>query len=63
MSDRLFFRRIASKIAPRGIRIYQAGGPETPPWFIWNRYPSGVTIGFAVRVAPRHLLSIVWRRA
>jgi hypothetical protein len=62
MKTTLLARKIASKVAPRGVRIYRTGGPDAPPWFMWNRYP-GVTIGFAVRVAPRHLLSIVWRRA
>jgi hypothetical protein len=32
---------------------------DAAPWFTWNRYPGSI-IGFAVRVAPRHLLSIVW---
>lgn len=65
MSSAYFTRVLrtwTSRIAPRGIRVYQTGGLEAPPWFMWNRYP-GVTIGFSVRVAPRHVLSIVWRRA
>lgn len=62
MRPTVLARMIASKIAPRGIRIYRTGAPEAPPWFMWNRYP-GVTIGLAIRVGPHHLLSIVWRRA
>lgn len=52
--------RFTLKFGHRGITIYRTA--DRAPWFIWNRYP-GVTIGLGVRVAPRHMLSLVWRKA
>lgn len=33
---------------------------DRAPWFVWNRYDR--IIGAAVRVGPRRLLSVVWRK-
>lgn len=37
------------------------GTAELAPWFTWNRYGSK-TIGAAVRVGRRRLLSVVWTK-
>lgn len=42
------------------ILVYKTAGPA--PWFVWNKYGSKI-IGLGLGIAPRYLLSIVWRKA